>query len=89
MITFLSFLAVIAGGVNWFCIGFLQYDFIAGIFGTQASLFSRLFYIIIGLASLWLFLMAIVHRGEINIFNPRFKKTINSDVLGNNSAKQK
>lgn len=82
MLTFLAFLAVIAGGINWFCVGFLQYDFIAGVFGTQASLFSRIFYIIIGLATLWLFCMAIVHRGEINIFNPRFKKAVQkSDIL--------
>lgn len=82
MLTFLSFLFVIAGGVNWFCIGFLQYDFVAGVFGTQASLFSRIVYIFVGIASIWLFLMALVHRGEINIFNPRFKKAVKkSDIL--------
>ena len=80
--TILGIIGVIIAGLNWLSIGLLQYDFIAGVFGTQASLFSRIFYIIIGLATLWLFCMAIVHRGEINIFNPRFKKAVQkSDIL--------
>lgn len=82
MVTFISFLLVIAGGLNWFAIGFLQYDFIAGVFGTQASLFSRIVYIFVGIASMWLLIMAVRHAGKIDIFNRRFKKSVeNIDVL--------
>ena len=82
MVTFISFLLVIAGGLNWFSIGFLQYDFIAGVFGTQASLFSRIVYIFVGIASMWLLIMAVRHTGKIDIFNRRFKKSVeNIDVL--------
>lgn len=83
MITFISFLLVIAGGFNWFSIGFLQYDFIAGVFGTQASVFSRIIYILVGIASMWILIMAVRHAGKIDIFNKRFKKSVeNIDVLG-------
>ena len=31
----ISFLILILGGLNWLSIGLLQYDFVAGFFGTQ------------------------------------------------------
>ena len=91
MVTFISFLLVVAGGLNWFAIGFLQYDYVAGVFGTQASLLSRIVYIFIGLASIWILIMAVRHAGKIDIFNRRFKKSVNNiDVLDDKtSAKQK
>lgn len=29
---------LLIGGINWLSIGFLQYDFVAGLFGSQASI---------------------------------------------------
>lgn len=52
--TIISFLILIMGGMNWMSIGLLQYDFIAGFFGTQASIFSRLVYITIGVATAYI-----------------------------------
>ena len=74
MITFICFLITIFGCVNWLSIGMLQYDIIAGFFGTQASMFSRIIYILIGFASFWLIAMAFKHKGKIHIFKNKLKK---------------
>jgi len=50
MFTLISFILVIIGSINWLCIGLLQYDFVAGLFGSQSNVFSRIVYAIIGLA---------------------------------------
>lgn len=68
MITFISFLVTLFGCVNWMSIGMLQYDIVAGFFGTQSNIFSRIIYIVIGFAALWMIISAIKQRGKINIF---------------------
>ena len=73
MLAFLSFILVILGCVNWLLIGLLQYDFVAGLFGYQGSIFSRLIYIIIGAASVFLVIKAFTDKGKINIVNFKFK----------------
>ncbi|MGI5842122.1 MAG: DUF378 domain-containing protein [Christensenellales bacterium] len=72
MITLISFIIVLLGAANWLCIGLMQYDFVAGIFGTQSSLLSRLIYIIIGFAALWLILMLFKQKGQIKITSNGF-----------------
>lgn len=71
MITFISFLIILFGCVNWMSIGMLQYDIVAGLFGTQANIFSRIVYIIIGFAALWIIISAFRQKGKINIFKDR------------------
>lgn len=73
MITFISFLATLFGCINWLSIGMLQYDIVAGFFGTQASIFSRIIYIIIGFAALWLIVSAVRQRGKVNIFKNKME----------------
>ena len=73
MMNLLSILILIIGGLNWASIGFLQYDFVAGFFGTQASIFSRLIYICIGIATLYFIFMAFKYKGNIKIFDRRKK----------------
>ena len=73
MINLIAILIVIMGGLNWASIGFLQYDFIAGYFGTQASIFSRLIYILIGLATIYFIFMAFKYKGSIKIIDRKGK----------------
>ncbi|MGN1208322.1 MAG: DUF378 domain-containing protein, partial [Christensenellales bacterium] len=54
MLVFFCFLITIIGSLNWLCIGFFQFDFVAGLFGTQSSIFSRFVYIIIGICAIFL-----------------------------------
>ena len=72
MLTFLSFILVILGCVNWLLIGLLQYDFVAGLFGYQGSIFSRIIYIIIGIASAFLVFKAFAEKGKLNLINFKF-----------------
>ncbi len=67
MLTLVSFVLVLIGAFNWFSIGFFQFDFVAGIFGTQASIFSRVIYIAVGIAAIWLTYAALRSKGSIDI----------------------
>jgi len=69
MLNFFCILILIIGGLNWASIGFLQYDFVAGFFGTQASIFSRLIYVIIGLATLYFIFMTFKYKGNVKLFD--------------------
>lgn len=75
MLTFFSFLIVLFGSFNWFFIAAFQYDIVAGFFGTQASLFSRFVYFIIGIAAFVLLVMAFKNKGNIKITENSFKKS--------------
>lgn len=75
MITFIAFVLTILGCVNWLLIGMLQYDFIAGLFGFQASMFSRIVYIIFGVASAYLVLRVILNKGTFKVWEKKKKKT--------------
>lgn len=74
MLTFIAFAVVIAGCVNWLLIGLLQYDFVAGIFGYQGSIFSRLIYIVIGAGALFLVVKLFIDKGSIHVWGAK-KKT--------------
>lgn len=80
MITFFAFLLTIAGCVNWLMIGLLQYDFIAGLFGFQASIFSRLVYILFGVAALYLIIRVIVNKGTFKIYERKKKKSKSAPI---------
>ena len=72
--TIISYIVLIIGGLNWMSIGLLQYDFVAGFFGTQASIFSRLIYIAIGVACLYILFDTIRNRGRVLLFNKHRRK---------------
>ena len=74
MITFIAFAITLAGSINWLMIGLLQYDFVAGMFGFQASIFSRLCYILVGVAAMYLILRIIVNKGTFKIYERKKKK---------------
>lgn len=74
MITLISFIALLVAGANWLSIGMLQYDFIAGIFGTQSSFLSRTVYIFFGVCAAWMLIMAIKQKGKIKINDNGFGK---------------
>lgn len=78
MITFIAFLLTLIGCVNWLLIGLLQYDFIAGMFGFQASIFSRLCYILIGVGALYLVIRIIVNKGNLKVYEKKKKKETES-----------
>lgn len=74
MITFIAFALAIAGCINWLLIGLLQYDFVAGIFGYQGSVFSRIIYIVIGAAALYLVVKLFLDKGSIHVWGAKKKR---------------
>lgn len=74
MMIFVSFLVTLFGCINWLSIGMLQYDIVAGFFGTQASIFSRIVYIVIGFSALWLIVTSVKQKGKICLFSRKEKK---------------
>lgn len=76
MFNIIAFLIVIAGAVNWFTIGMLQYDYIAGIFGTQANIFSRLIYSVMGMSGIYIFLITLFKGGKLTLSFKKAKKKV-------------
>lgn len=65
MLKIVAFILTVLGGINWLAIGMLQYDFVAGIFGTQANLFSRIIYTLIGVSAVYLTCVIIANKGKL------------------------
>lgn len=74
MLKIISFILTVLGGLNWLAIGMLQYDFVAGMFGTQANIFSRIIYTIIGVASVYLTCTMIANKGKLTTTDKKHKK---------------
>ncbi len=79
MISLLSFIIVLVGAFNWLSIGVLQFDFVAGIFGSQANIFSRVVYAIVGFSAFWLIYATMKQRGRIVVNG---KKENDEKLLG-------
>lgn len=44
---------LIIGGLNWGLVGIFQFDLVAWAFGGQASVISRIVYIVVALSAAW------------------------------------
>ena len=88
MLTFIAFILTIIGCINWLLIGLLQYDFIAGLFGFQASMFSRLCYILIGVGCLYLILRIIINKGSVKVYEKKKKKNDNLTTVNSEASKE-
>ena len=67
MISIIAFVLTIVGAINWFFIGILQYDFVAGLFGSQANLFSRIVYFLVGIAGIVVVANFISNKGKFMV----------------------
>ncbi|MEG1499449.1 MAG: DUF378 domain-containing protein [Clostridia bacterium] len=81
MITLISYILVLIGSVNWLTIGLFQFDFVAGIFGSQASVVSRIIYSLVGIACIWLIAMTITGKGRLNVTKDNFGKLKKTDDM--------
>ena len=78
MLSFISFILVCIGSLNWFSIGILQYDFVAGIFGSQSNIFSRLIYTLVGVASIVVIVNLIKNKGKFTVSFKKANKEYNN-----------
>ena len=57
--SFIAFILVIIGALNWLLIGLFSFAVVAIIFGV-ASIMSRIIYSLVGLAGLWMIFYLVV-----------------------------
>ena len=57
--SFIAFILVIIGALNWLLIWLFSFDVVAIIFGV-ASIMSRIIYSLVGLAGLWMIFYLVV-----------------------------
>ena len=74
MVSIISFFVMLVGSLNWLSIGMLQYDFIAGLFGSQSNIFSRIVYVIIGVCAFVVCFALIKTKGKIKLPKKMEKK---------------
>ena len=49
----IALVLTIIGGINWGSVGLFQFDIVAWLFGSSASLISRIIYTVIALCAVW------------------------------------
>lgn len=52
---------LLIGGINWFLIGLFRYDLVSAVFGSQAALWSRIIFILVGISAIYLLISGIVN----------------------------
>ncbi|KGK88528.1 hypothetical protein SDC9_193515 [bioreactor metagenome] len=55
----IAFILVIIGALNWGLLGLLNFNLVSAIFGEPANLLSRILYIIVGAAGVYLILLLV------------------------------
>lgn len=63
----ITFIILLIGGINWLSIGIFQFDIVAGLFGSQAAVLSRIIYIIVGLCAVYLIFASLARRGKLEL----------------------
>lgn len=61
----ISAVLLIVGGLNWLLVGLFQWDLVAAIFGGEEVVVSRIVYILVGLAAIYLIVRLVQDQGEL------------------------
>ena len=51
----LAMILTVIGGLNWGSVGIFRFDFIAWLCGGENATFTRVLYVLMGLAAIWCF----------------------------------
>ena len=63
LITIVTLLLLIVGGLNWGLVGLFGLDLVAALFGQMSAL-SRIVYVLVGISALWQIIPLL--RGQAN-----------------------
>lgn len=55
----IAFILVIIGALNWGLLGLFNFNLVSAIFGEPANLLSRILYIIVGAAGVYIILLLV------------------------------
>lgn len=61
----IALILTIIGALNWGSIGLFQFDIVSWLFGGQDSIFSRIVYLVVGLAGIWCISLLFRSRNEV------------------------
>ncbi len=64
MLDRICLILLIIGGLNWGSVGLFQFDIVAWLFGSSASLISRIIYTVIALCAVWCISLLFRDRGR-------------------------
>lgn len=66
MLTIISLILTIIGGINWFLVGVADFNLVSWIFSGNIYFIARIIYVLVGLASLWVTIYLIRHFKQIS-----------------------
>lgn len=69
IVNIIAFALVLIGAINWGLIGIFDWNLVTAIFGAGLTIGSRIIYILVFVASLWLIFYAIYSMGRLSL-NP-------------------
>lgn len=69
VVNIIAFTLVLIGAINWGLIGIFDWNLVTAIFGAGLTIGSRIVYILVFAASLWLIFYAIYSMGRVSL-NP-------------------
>lgn len=55
---------LIIGGLNWGLVGLLNFDLVAYLFGSAASMMSRIIYVLVGISAIVVACMSLMDEKE-------------------------
>lgn len=64
MVTLIALIISIIGSLVWMILGIFSFNLVTWIFGL--GVLTRIVYVIVGLAGIWLLIMLIAKRGKIS-----------------------
>ena len=69
IVNLVAFCLTLIGAINWGLIGIFDWNLVTAIFGAGLTVGSRIVYILVFIAALWLIFYAIYGMGRISV-NP-------------------
>ncbi len=65
MITVISLILSIIGGINWLLVGIFDFNLVSWAFAGNLYFIARIIYVLVGLAALWLIYYLVRHFSRI------------------------
>lgn len=66
MITIISLILTIIGGLNWLLVGIANFNFVSWLFSGNLYFIARIIYALVGLASIWVTFYLVKHFKAIS-----------------------
>lgn len=85
IVNIIAFCLVLIGAINWGLIGIFDWNLVTAIFGAGLTVGSRIIYILVFVAALWLIFYAIYGMGRISL-NPMDENQKKSNDKTNQDA---